>query len=345
MSTPSDKTLRLERTKLTPQAPKGRNTQLIMAIVAGLTAAVLAYIWIRQQQQTVVKPTPVVQAVQAPQPVVPTVETIQAAKDIPARTIITSDMITYYSVPQPKMPQNAVVNMKEVVGMAAITPIKSGQTIIHDMLGPNIYPLLGITALIKQGYRAMTITLNPETSISGFLKPGDHVDVLGTFDLGRGKTITRTVLQDVPLLATGSQVEQTTPVQAEDNSGALGTSTSDNSTNPDNGDNPVTAKPQDVPNATLLIRPIDAEKLVMAEIKGKLAITLRGDVDRGPEDIPMIDSSVVTTAPPVPAPPAPVVVPAAPMIPSYPVAPPLPATNSIVVIRGTNSSTTTVPGN
>ena len=63
MTIPSDKTLRLERTKLNPQQPKGRNTTLIMALVAGVAAAALAYVFLSKQGTQTPPPAQV-----APQP-------------------------------------------------------------------------------------------------------------------------------------------------------------------------------------------------------------------------------------------------------------------------------------
>ncbi|MGO8671593.1 MAG: Flp pilus assembly protein CpaB [Capsulimonadaceae bacterium] len=345
MSTPSDKTLRLERTKLTPQAPKGgRNTTLILAVIAGFAAAALALLWLKTNSQPKVV---VVPATVAPPPPTPVVITNQ---DIPAREVITSSMIQLKTVDQKDMEPNAVSSPQEVIGQVAVLPIKTGQQVTKDEIGPPIYPVEGLAGIIPPGKRAMTIALNPTSSVAGFVKPGDHVDVMGTFDLGRGHTIERAVLQNVLLLATGSQVIQTTPVppaNTSNNNGALGTS-SDNSNsngNPDN-DQPTTPKPTEVPNATVEVTPVDAEKLILAGSKGVLMLALRSAKDTFPTVIPIVDASTVTghrfddvgAAAPVVAPPIPPMPPIAP-VQALPTAP---ATISITVIKGSDARQVTV---
>jgi pilus assembly protein CpaB len=100
--------------------------------------------------------------------------------------------------------------------------------------------------------RAVTVALDPIIGVGGFLKPGDHVDVVATFEVNDG-TVTKTVLQNVELLATGSEVT------AEEINPKTGRMTG--------------SKAQ--PNATLAVLPTDAEKLILAESKGKLRLTLR----------------------------------------------------------------------
>src|SRR5258708_5449872 len=114
MTIPSDKTLRLERTKLNPQQPKGRNTTLIMAVVAGIAAAALAYVFLSKQQQQV----------QAPAPVQPQLQSVVVAtRDIPIRQQITPDMVKLASVPPSKMSPNAATTLSAVEGQISVNPI------------------------------------------------------------------------------------------------------------------------------------------------------------------------------------------------------------------------------
>lgn len=287
MSNPSDKTLRLERTKLNPQGPKGRNTTLIIAIVAGAAAALLAFLFLSKPAQT---PTVPVVAV------VPTLSPIViASKDIPARTIVTNDMVKIDNVPKEKLTGQEAQAPADVLGKVASVPIASGAPILNSAVMAKD-PGIGLAYTIKQNLRAMTIALDPVSSVAGFLKPGDHVDVLATFDAGHNQSLTRTVLQDVPLLATGAQAMQTY------SAGSGGVMNS--------GANPVASdgsapKAQDIPNATVLVSPVDAQKLMLAASKGKLMLTLRPAGETTVQDIPSVRLSAVSTVPPDlgPAPP------------------------------------------
>ena len=82
------------------------------------------------------------------------------------------------------------------------------------------------------------MALDPVSGVAGFLRPGDHVDVIATFDAGNGQSVTRTVLQNVSLLAVGSQV---LPTHAPANEGVL--NGNGQAVQPDSG----TAKPQGSP--------------------------------------------------------------------------------------------------
>jgi pilus assembly protein CpaB len=113
---------------------------------------------------------------------------------------------------------------------------------------------LGLAFVVNPGMRAVTVALDPVIGVAGFLRPGNHVDVVATFNINDG-AVTKTVLQDQILLATGSQVINT--------SEAPGRGT----------------QQENVPNATLSLDPADAEKLILAESKGKLRLTLRAQGD------------------------------------------------------------------
>ncbi len=72
----------------------------------------------------------------------------------------------------------------------------------------------GLADQVKQGWRAISVSVNGAASVSNMVRPADHVDVLGTFSLpsktvpGATEMVTRTLLQDVLVLATGQQTAQ-----------------------------------------------------------------------------------------------------------------------------------------
>jgi len=138
--------------------------------------------------------------------------------------------------------------------------------------------------------------VNDVIGVAGFVIPGTMVDVLVTGQVPgstQNNNITRTILENVPVLAAGQKVEQ-------DREG----------------------KPQTVPVVTLLVNPQDADKLTMASTEGKIQLALRNTVDSklvkpdpvlqtvlfsGPAAPPAPTRSVVRKAAP-PAPPAPYIV-------------------------------------
>src|SRR5260370_17668067 len=108
---------------------------------------------------------------------------------------------------------------------------------------------------MPEGMRALSVAVNEVVGVAGFVIPGTMVDVLVTGNVGgagRGGTenITRTILENVKVLAAGQKIEQ-------DREG----------------------KPQTVPVITLLVTPDDAARLTMASTEGKIQLALRNTVD------------------------------------------------------------------
>ncbi|MDO8683695.1 MAG: Flp pilus assembly protein CpaB [Armatimonadota bacterium] len=178
-----------------------------------------------------------------------------ARQTIPPATIIESAMIETRQMPGNQVPEDSAASEEEVVGKVALTSMEGGSPILRKNVTDRS-SALGLAYTVPTGMRAVTVALDPIIGVAGFLKPGNHVDVLATFNANDG-TVTKTVLQDLTLLATGSKVITST-VDTEKQ------------------------KVEDMPNATLAVTPIEAEALILAESKGKLRLALRavGDVMR-----------------------------------------------------------------
>jgi len=101
----------------------------------------------------------------------------------------------------------------------------------------------------------MSVRVDEVIGVAGFVLPGTHVDVLLSLDKGdnRSQAITRTILQNVQILAAGQSVTR-------DKEG----------------------KPQTVSVVTLLVSPEDAELLVLATKEGRLQLALRNTLDTMP---------------------------------------------------------------
>ena len=118
-------------------------------------------------------------------------------------------------------------------------PLAKGEPIIDRQLAA-VGAGAGLTAQIPSGMRAISVRSDEVVGVAGFLLPGTHVDVLMTYHSNASPDPqTLTVLQDVVVLAAGQQIH------------------------PDpNG------KPVSVNVVTLLLKPEDAEKLVLATSLG-----------------------------------------------------------------------------
>jgi pilus assembly protein CpaB len=182
--------------------------------------------------------------------------------------------------------------MEDCTNRALLTPVAENEPILEAKLAPTRAGA-GLPATIPEGMRALSVAVNEVVGVAGFVIPGTMVDVLVTGQMGGGgggnTNITRTILENVPVLAAGQKIEQ-------DREG----------------------KPQTVPVITLLVTPEDAAKLTMASTEGKIQLALRNTVDTktvnpapvlqaglfsGPQGAPPVRSSGHKVAPKGPPPP------------------------------------------
>jgi pilus assembly protein CpaB len=144
--------------------------------------------------------------------------------------------------------------IEDCANRALITPVAANEPILDSKLASKASGA-GLSATIPEGMRALSVAVNDVVAVAGFVMPGTMVDVLVTGRLSGGthggeENITRTILENVRVLAAGQKIEQ-------DREG----------------------KPQTVPVITLLVSPEDAAKLAMASTEGKIQLALRNTVD------------------------------------------------------------------
>jgi len=132
---------------------------------------------------------------------------------------------------------------------------------------------IGITAKIPNGMRLIALHTDEVIGVAGFLLPGTHVDVLVTLRTTNSPDpLTFTVLQDAEVLSAGQKTE------------------------PDpEGKATITTV------VTLLVKPEDAERIVLASSEGTVHFVLRNGADReeykGP---PALLAQLSGIAPPAP---------------------------------------------
>lgn len=332
-------------TMLNPSKSTNKGTKrpriLLYAAAAGAVASLLVYVYLSKQASS-----------GSSQAAAPAISVVVAGRDIPARTLVTNAMLQIRALPAAQVPRDGVTALPDVEGKVALSPIAAGQPVTQSLVAVRGVEM-GLAYAVPAGMRAVTVALDPVSGVAGFIKPGDHVDVLTTFDEGNGRSATRTALQNVTLLATGALV---LPSHAPEDRGVL-----NNNGIAAPAETP-TPKPQEIPNATVAVTPDDAQKLVLAASRGKLQLALRPADDQNRTDLPVLNSTVITgpvTAPAAaPAPraaaPTPALLPAAPSphaaapatvslpVPPPPAARPLPVPPTIMVIKGSDTKMVTV---
>ena len=197
-------------------------------------------------------------------------------RDMPGGTILSKADLQLKKVPVAGMRGQAVgeENLADVVGRKILFGHKELDALFWgDIEGGNPAEK-GLSADIKKQMRAVSINCSGAASVSSMVRPNDHVDVIGTFDLSdpgvsapsKAKSlVTCTILQNVLVLATGSQTAKMRAKQAGFGNGYS--------------------------TVTLLVTPREAEMLVFTEqMRGSLVLTLRNRSDTSYEkDLPEVN--------------------------------------------------------
>src|SRR5438034_1355510 len=172
---------------------------------------------------------------------------------------ITAENLTEIDWPVNVPLQGLTEKKEDVTGHVLIYAVAAQQPVLRRDLASGAS--LGLSAKIPDGMRATAVKTNEVTNIAGFIFPGSHVDVLVTLRPENiASTETRTVLQNVLVLSTGTKMD------------------------PDpNG------KPENVNVVTLLVTPEQSEKLALAQNQGTIHFVLRNGGDSASPDVRPVD--------------------------------------------------------
>jgi pilus assembly protein CpaB len=194
------------------------------------------------------------------------VKVVAASKQLSAGSPISADSVALIDWPSSMPLTGAYTKPDEVIGRSLIYPVDQHQPILeHDvaLAGSGI----GLTVKIPEGMRAVSVRSNDVVGVAGFLYPGSHVDVLVTSRVENSPTpVTQTVLPNVEVLVAGQKIE------------------------PD-----PTGKPETVNVVTLLLKPEDGEKLVLASSQGSIQFVLRNGADQNTPDTKPVDMTDLMT--------------------------------------------------
>ena len=220
---------------------------------------------------------------------------VVAAVDIPAYTPITSDMVTFEQIPQGYAHPLAARSIDEVVGLVTESEIVAGEEMLPSKLKQFGETDSGLSYVVPEGMRAVTISVDEVSGVAGFLQRGDYVDVISYTSTSYEMTAADQAQADGTTETTGAtqgSVSQSTTLVAAQNVlvAAIGTSLSSSSSSEDQtniGYNSV----------TLILSPEDAMRVVQGSRSGSLILILRasGDHIANTED-PVINDSLLIKA-------------------------------------------------
>jgi pilus assembly protein CpaB len=175
---------------------------------------------------------------------------IVAAVDLPWGTKLEPEMIESTPYLEESLPPGYFSGSDALEGRVLIVSLKQKEAILETKLAPTSVSTGGVSAIVTPGKRAISVKGDKVLGISGFIKPGNRVDVLVTLTQGRNNDITKIVLENVLVLATGKEIQEN-----------------------DKGE------PSPVDVYTLEVTPEEGEKLTLAASKGRLQFALRNVTD------------------------------------------------------------------
>jgi pilus assembly protein CpaB len=181
-----------------------------------------------------------------------------AKVEIPIGSKIVAEQITVVQFPKESTPDGAFDSAEKLAGRVAVVTIAAREPITEARLAPE-GTAAGLSAMIPEGYRAMTVKVDDAAGISGFIQPGTMVDVVVTIDPAEGASrqdpVSKIVLQNIKVLASGQNIDK-----PEDEREA-----------------------KSVKAVTLQVTPEQAEKLALASAEGRLQLVMRNQIDQGDE--------------------------------------------------------------
>jgi pilus assembly protein CpaB len=178
-----------------------------------------------------------------------------AAVDISLGQRLTPEMFKLADWPAHSMPKGVFVDPQKLNGRVLKTNLVTGEPVSEAKLAPA-GTLGGLSALITEGKRAITVRVNDVIGVAGFALPGNYVDIIVSMqkDVPPGssvheQSISKIVLERILVLAVAQEV------------------------------NRDETKPKVVNAVTLEVTPEQAEKLDLARSVGTLSLALRNQVD------------------------------------------------------------------
>ena len=209
---------------------------MVAAVIAGLGAVIIGARWLSQQATSAAN------------------KLVVAGSDIDLGSRLTPAMLKAVEWPTSSMPKGAFTNPAELDARVLRVSVLSGEPVLESKLAP-VGSKGGLSAVVAEGKRAMTVRVNDVVGVAGFALPGNYVDIIvntqeeGAKGANKDQTISKIVLEHILVLAVAQEVGRDE------------------------------TKPKVVSAVTVEVTPDQAEKLDLARSVGTLSLMLRNQVD------------------------------------------------------------------
>lgn len=211
---------------------------LAIAVISGLAAVMLASRWLQNQSNSGMARVAV------------------AATEISLGQRISPELVKLVDWPSGSVPPGSTDDPSTLTGRVVRNALQPGEPILEAKLAPQ-GTQGGLSAVIGEGRRAITVRVNDVIGVAGFALPGNYVDIIvntqkdGDRNSNRDQNISKIVLERILVLAVAQEV------------------------------NRDETKPKVVNAVTLEVTPEQAEKIDLARSVGSLSLVLRNQIDPG----------------------------------------------------------------
>jgi pilus assembly protein CpaB len=214
---------------------------IAFAVMFGLLAVFVAQSWLNSQAELRMR------SLEANRMPATTRTIVVAAKPLRFGNELTSAQLREIVWPDAALPDGSFSKIADVLSegrRVALTAIEPNEPVLQSKItGPGQRATL--SAMLRDGLKAVTVRVNDVDGVGGFVLPGDHVDIALTRQVDKNNASNEVVLQNVRVLA----IDQLADERME--------------------------KPAVVKAVTLEVDGVGAQKLSLAASVGSLSLMLR----------------------------------------------------------------------
>ncbi|NPU93450.1 MAG: Flp pilus assembly protein CpaB [Gammaproteobacteria bacterium] len=207
-----------------------------------------------------------------------TVPVVVASKDLAVGDVVSTANASVRQIPKIFVPADGLSpnRFSTIEGRQVVHAVKKGNPILT--INVSQVKVAGLASLLKDGERAISIPVSSLDTFSGFLGPGDFIDLMITVQDGDLKR-TVPLAQDLRVIATGTDLDDGVPEKQKGRYGEI----------------------------TLGVSPLIATRLIHAQTVGEITVLLRKPEDGNDRfnDYVTIDNLVDVPQAPKPEPPPP----------------------------------------
>ncbi len=203
---------------------------LVLAIGMGMAAVAMAAVWLNSRESLL------------------TTHVVVAREDVQIGTRLQPTMLQLVDWPSASPLKNPLTSIEQAADRVVNMPLVKGEPISMSKLAAK-GETGGLSAVLREGRRAVTVKVNEIVGVAGFALPGNYVDVMVNTPDSNNNLVSKIVIERIQVLAVAQDVAN------------------------------LESKPKVVNAVTLEVTPAQAEKIDLARSVGSLSLVLRSQVD------------------------------------------------------------------